>query len=33
VMAALNDGAAGAPLGTVAIRGYVEPVRIWRLDG
>jgi adenylate cyclase len=32
VMAALNDAGAGAPLGTVAIRGYAEPVRIWRLD-
>ena len=33
VMAALNDTGAGAPLGTVAIRGYADPVRIWRLDG
>jgi adenylate cyclase len=32
VMSALNDGAAGSPLGSVAIRGYAEPVRIWRLD-
>jgi adenylate cyclase len=33
VMSALEDGLAGAPLGSVAIRGYGEPVRIWRLDG
>jgi adenylate cyclase len=33
VMNALADGLAGAPLGSVAIRGYGEPVRIWRLDG
>jgi len=33
VMAALDDTAAGAPLGAVAVRGYAEPVRIWRLDG
>jgi adenylate cyclase len=32
VMAALGDAGAEAPLGTVAIRGYAEPVRIWRLD-
>jgi adenylate cyclase len=34
VMAALQDAAgATAPLGAVAVRGYAEPVRIWRLDG
>lgn len=34
VMAALQDSAgATAPLGAVAVRGYAEPVRIWRLDG
>jgi adenylate cyclase len=32
VMAALDDGG-GAPLGVVAVRGYADPVRIWRLDG
>jgi adenylate cyclase len=33
VMAALGDtNGTGAPLGAVTVRGYVEPVRIWRLD-
>ena len=34
VMAALGGGAgSSAPLGAVTVRGYAEPVRIWRLDG
>src|SRR5262245_1866553 len=33
VMNALRSSTGGTPLGAVAVRGYAEPERIWRLDG